>query len=97
MGWFGINRSQLSSERKIVADRPTEGRVSRDLWNEIGRILREATHIRRSVRPQIAKDEWRCVADPLVLNHVQINVQSIGPQNGYATLQLLSASESRTY
>src|SRR5262249_58583235 len=52
------------------------------------------TALYRVCRPPRDKENKRLrVADALMLHHIEVNIESIGPQNGDTPLQLLARAE----
>src|SRR5262249_19029428 len=82
-------------ERKIVADRSAEIWIARYLRHKVQRVLGEASFIGCSVCAQVAKYEGPGIADAVMLDHVQIDVQAVGTQSRHATLELFALAETR--
>ena len=92
---FRIDRRQLAAKGNITGRRTAQTGIAGYVRNEVERIFGEPARAGRAIGTQVAKDERLRVADPLVLDHVEINIQTIRAQDGGTPLQLLAVSKPR--
>ena len=90
---LGVYRRQFAPERKIIARRSSEIGISRDVRNEIERVLRKSADTRFALGAFIAENEVPRIARPMVLDHIEIDVDAIGAQCRDTTLQLFPRAE----
>jgi hypothetical protein len=90
---LGVYWRELTAEWKIVASRSPEIRISRDVRNEVERVFGKPTGAELALRAFVAEYEVARIARPMVLDHVEIDVEPIGAQCRDTTLQLLPGAE----
>ena len=87
---FAVDRRQFPPERKVVRHRSAQIGIARHLGDKVGRVLGKSAVVGRTISARIAEHERCGVTDPLMLHHIQVNVEAIGAQDGDAALQLLA-------